>query len=125
MRSRPNYNVSPYNLRIDWENGEVTNENLNIIAIDDPVSWAIYGRDYNLLEEPGWKRFKSIAKKCKKILRFQNQAKLSSYRTSPKYKFGYQIPRNNYYEHALSIDKNNGNNKWAEEIKLEIDQQHE
>ena len=67
----------------------------------------------------------SIAKRDKKILRLQNQAKLRSYRTYPKHKFGYQIPQNNYYENSLSIDKHNGNKKWNEDIKLKIDQQHE
>ena len=69
--------------------------------------------------------FKHLSKREKKLLRLQNQAKLRSYRTTPKYKFGYQIPRSNDYEHALSIDKHDGNNKWAESIKLEIDQQHD
>ena len=49
-RSHPNYNGSPYNLTIEWENGEITNEPLNIIAADDPVSCAIYGRDNKLLD---------------------------------------------------------------------------
>ena len=124
-RRHPNYNVSPYNLTIEWENGEITNEPLNIIAADDPASCAIYGRDNKLLDHPGWKRFKSLAKREKKLLRLQNQAKLRSYRTTPKHKFGYQIPRNNNYERALSIDKHNGNKKQAEAIKLEIDQQHD
>ena len=51
--SHPNYNGSSYNLRIEWENGEITNEPLNIIAADDPVSCAIYARDNNLLDKPG------------------------------------------------------------------------
>ena len=35
------------------------------------------------------------------------------------------MARNNDYEHTLSIYKHNANNKWAEVIKIEIDQQHE
>ena len=124
-RSHQNYNGSPYNLTIEWENGEITNEPLNVIAADDPVSCAIHSRDNKLLDQPGWKRFKSLAKREKKLLRLQNQAKLRSYRTTPKCKFGYQIPRSNDCEHASSIDKHNGNNKWAESIKLEIYQQHD
>ena len=65
------------------------------------------------------------SKREKKLLRVQNQAKLRSYRTTPKHKFGYQIPLINDHEHALSIDKHNVNNKWAESIKLEIDQKHD
>jgi hypothetical protein len=87
-KSYPNYNGSPYNLTIKWENEEITNEPLNIIAADDPVSCATHGRDNKLLDQPGRKRFKSLAKREKKLLRLQNQAKLRSYRTTPKYKFG-------------------------------------
>ena len=89
------------------------------------MSCAIYGLCHNLIDYPSWKRFKSLEKGEKKLLRLQNQSKLRRYRTTPKYKFGYQMPLNNYYEHTLSIDKYNGNNKWAEAIKLEIDQQHD
>ena len=44
-------------------NGEKTYEPLDIIAEDDPVTCAIYARDNDLLEKPGWKRFKGIAKR--------------------------------------------------------------
>ena len=56
-KSHRNYNGSSYNLLIEWENGEVTKEPLNIIAADDPVTCAIYAQDNNLLDKPGWKRF--------------------------------------------------------------------
>ena len=35
------------------------------------------------------------------------------------------MPRIDDYDHAVHVDKHNGNNKWAEATKLEIDQQHE
>ena len=41
-----------------------------------------------------------------------NQAKLRSYRTAPKYKFGYQIPSN--HEEAMRLDKKNLSTKWAD-----------
>ena len=65
------------------------------------------------------------SKREKKILRPQNQQKLRSYRTTPKCKFGYQIPLSNDYEHALSIDEHDDDNKWAESIKLDIDQKND
>ena len=52
-RTRPNYNGSPWNLTIEWENGKIKNELLNIIAAENPVSCAIYGRDNKLLDQPG------------------------------------------------------------------------
>jgi hypothetical protein len=51
------------------------------------------------------------------------QAKLRYYRTSPKFKYGYETPRD--YAHDLDLDKRNGNNKWAEATRLELQQLHE
>ena len=72
-----------------------------------------------------WIRSKSLEKREYKIFRLQNQAKLRSYRTSPKCKFGHEIPRNNDYDHAASADKNDGNHMWADCVKLETCQQHQ
>ena len=44
-------------------NGETTNDPLKIIAADDPVSCAIYAKENNMLDQPEWIRFKSLAKK--------------------------------------------------------------
>ena len=49
------------------------------------------------------------------MLRQANQAKLRSYRTTPKYKFGYIVPRD--YKHAEELDKINKNNKWKDSVK--------
>ena len=80
---------SSYNVMIEWENGEITTEPLSIIGADDPVTCAIYARDHNLLELDGWKRFKGIAKREQKLMRLVNQAKLRSFRTAPRYKYGF------------------------------------
>jgi hypothetical protein len=58
------------------------------------VICAIYARDNDLLEMDGWKRFKGIAKREKKMLRRVNQAKLRSFRTTPQYMYGYEVPKN-------------------------------
>jgi hypothetical protein len=60
--NHPDYNGSVYNLLIEWENGETTKEPLQVIAKDDPVTCAIYVKDNVLLDLPGWKKFKSIAR---------------------------------------------------------------
>ena len=44
-----------------------------------------------LLNEPGWRCFKSIAKCESRLLRMTNQANFRSFRHSLKYKFGYQV----------------------------------
>ncbi len=52
-----------------------------------------------------------------------NQAKLHSYRTAPRYKYGFEVPRN--YNHAMKLDSQNGNTKWFDACQLELSQIHE
>jgi hypothetical protein len=105
---------------VEWEDGSITAEPLGIIAADDPVTCAIYARDNDLLLNPGWKRFKTIAKKQKKMFRMANQAKLRSFRTASKYQYGFEIPRN--YAHCIELDAKNGNLKWTISTVLEFEQ---
>jgi hypothetical protein len=78
----------------------------------------IYARDNDLLDKPGWKRFKQIAKWEKVFTHMVNQAKLRS--TAPCYKYGFKVPRT--YEQALRLDKRNGNTLWADAATLELTQ---
>ena len=47
-----------------------------------------------------------------------NQAKLKTFSTAPKFKYGYEVPKN--YNQALKIDKLNTNTKWQEATHLEL-----
>ena len=60
-QSHPAYNGSKYNVLVNWETGESTFEPLATIAVDDPVTCAIYAKENGLLEEDGWKQFKKLA----------------------------------------------------------------
>jgi hypothetical protein len=40
------------------------------------VTWAVYARKHGLLEEEGWKWFKGIAKREKKMLCMVNQSRI-------------------------------------------------
>jgi hypothetical protein len=112
-----------YNVKVEWENGEVSYEPLNMIAGDDPVTCSIYMKDNGLLETDGWKRFRRLAKRAKKMLRIVNQSKLRSYKTCKKYMYGFEIPMN--YEDATRLNKFHGNDKWKTATKLEMDQLHD
>jgi len=116
------YKGSAYNVLVEWENGEISYEPLNVFAKDDPVvACALYARDNDLLDTPGWKRFKQMAKRERDLKRLLNQAKLQSFNTAPQFKYGYEIPQN--YKHALLLDKRNRNkNKWKEANNLEFGQ---
>jgi hypothetical protein len=46
------------------------------------------------------------------MFRMANQAKLRSFRTAPKYMYGFEVPKD--YQHAIRLDTRNGTNKWVE-----------
>ena len=54
------------------------------------------------------------------MLRRVNQAKLQSFRTTPQYMYGYEVPKN--YRRAVELDERNGNTKWQDSTALEMGQ---
>ena len=119
----PNYNGSLYNVMVEWETGEITEEPLSITAQDDPVTCAAYAKQHNLLHLPKWNKLKHIAKHQKTLTRDINQTKIRQVRRSATYQFGYLIIRD--YKHALELDKQNGNSRWNDATKKELDQINE
>ena len=85
---------------------------------DAPVVCALYAKESGLLEEEGWKRFKSIAKREKKLFCLVNQAKLRSFRMAKVYKYGFEVPRN--HEDAMQLDSMSKNNKWRDAKATEL-----
>ena len=114
----PNYNGSLYNVMVELETGKITEEQLSIIAKDDPVSGAAYTKEQNLLHLPEWNKLKHIAKHQKTLTRAINKTKIRQVRRSVTYQFGYLIPRE--YKHALELDKMNGNSRWYGATKMEL-----
>jgi hypothetical protein len=53
----PDRNGSDYNVKVEWETSEITQEPLAILTKDIPVDLAKYAKENNLLDQPGWKRF--------------------------------------------------------------------
>jgi len=92
---------------------------------DDPITLAKYARQNNLLKTPGWKRLshivQDIAREKSTFRSMAHQYHISKGNKSkgPIYQFGIQVPRN--VKEAYELDKNNGNTKWADAIKEEID----
>ena len=68
----------------------------------------------------GWKRLKGISKRQKKILRLVNQSKLRSFRLTPKYTYGFHVPRG--YNHTRRLDEKNGNTKQQDSTFLDMKQ---
>ena len=104
---------------MEWETGEITYEPLSVLASDDPITCAVYGKEHDLLALGGWKRFKHLVKHDKTLTRPITQSKIRQVRRSQKYMFGYLIPRN--YIQALEFDQENYNSKWYDATKNEMD----
>ena len=118
-KTHVDYKGSTFNVTVLWENGETTSEPLAIIVADNPVSCASYTRDNNLLELPGWKRSRNLAKRQNRMLREVNLAKTRKYNARAKFKYGYEVPKD--FKHAIEIDQRNGNMSWQNATKLELD----
>lgn len=108
---------SDYNVCISWKTEAITTESVDDLAKDCGVDLALYAKRNGLLENDGWKRFKPIANRQKQLDRLVKQAKLRSYRTAARFKYGFEVPRN--YKHALKLDKKAGNHKWRDANILE------
>ena len=63
-------------------------------------------RKQGLLDKPGWKRLKGIARRDKKMIRMLNQSRLRSFCRAPIYKNGFRVARTP--EEGIEIDKENG-----------------
>jgi hypothetical protein len=117
-REHPDYKGLSYNVKVEWENREITSEPLNVIV----VTCAIYARENALLDLPGWKHFKSIAKQEKKNIWMVNQAKLCLYSSAQQYKYGFEVPTN--YEDTVRIDCQNASMKWQDAVRMELESVH-
>ena len=114
------YKGSAYNVLIKWEDGSCTYKPLLIIAADDPVSCTAYTKQANLLDTPGWKQIRNLAKRSKKLEHMIHQVKLQSYCTVPIYQFGYCIPQSE--KEAKPINQENGNTKFQDAMELKLSQ---
>ena len=106
-----NYKGSRYNVMAEWVIGEITEDPLSLTAADDPVTCAVYAMKDDLLCLYGWKWFRSIAQKQKKLTRAMNQTKIRQVIRST-YQFGFLIPRD--YKHDIEWDEQNGNGEWEQ-----------
>ena len=114
------YKGSKYNVKVLWEDDTETWEPLTTVINDDPVTVATYALENQLLNTEGWKRLRRYTKNKKTYKRLVQQAAWKSERRAPIYMFGVQVPRN--HNEAMQLDEKNGNTKWADAEKKELDQ---
>ena len=119
----PNHMGSKYNVMVEWEPGEVTYEPLTLISKEDPINCAVYAKKRDLLDTTGWNHPKRHAKISKRPIRAVKQSRIHQVRASARYQHGFQVPKD--FNGAISLDKENSNTHWQDEMDLELTQIHE
>ena len=119
----PNHKGSKYNVMVEWEPGEITYEPLTLISKKDPINCAVYTKKRDLLDTTGWNHPKRHAKISKRPIRAVKQSRIHQVRASARYQHGFQVPKD--FNDAISLDKENSNTHWQDEMDLELTQIHE
>ena len=103
-----------WKLQAQWKDGTTTWEKLKDLKQCFPVEVAEYALSADLLEEPAFAWWAPYTlKKRDRIVKAQ-----ASRYARTTHKFGIELPKT--VDHALELDKKNGNNLWAEAIKKEM-----
>ena len=121
-KSDKDYKGSLYNVKILWDDGSETYEPLEMVIKDDPVTLAAYARKHKLLDQPVWKKLKTLARRLvhdpEGVHHLHYNVMANKLTTGPIYQFGIEVPRN--VKHAYELDKKNGNTKWQDAMRDEI-----
>ena len=107
-------------MKILWEDGSETWEPLSDVIAADPVTLAVYAKENDLLDTPGWKKLKRYARRAKKLLWMVKANKRAQRYNAITYKFGVRVPRN--VKEAIQLDEENGNTYWQDAMALELQQ---
>ena len=93
-----------------------------MVIKDDPITLATYARKHSLLNEPGWKKLKTIARRLvhdkQGVYHLHYTVMANKQTKGPVYQFGIQVPCN--VKDAYKLDKKNGNTKWQDAMQEEI-----
>ena len=114
----PNYKGSSYNVLVQWEDGTETWEPLALMIASDPATLAAYARTHDMLDTPGWKKLKRIARRAHVLQRMVSASKRAQRFNAITYKFGVRIPRN--VKEAIRLDEENGNTYWQDAMDREL-----
>ena len=107
-------------MKVKWTDGSITWEPLALMVASDPVTLAAYAKEHELMELPGWKKLKKIARRAKVLMRMVNANKRAQRYNAVVYKFGVRLPRN--VKEARRLDEENDNSLWADAIATELGQ---
>ena len=107
-----------YILQVRLVNGDVAWEPMKELKECDPLTLAKYTHDKKIVTLPGWKWAKRYKRNPKRFVQLAKIFKATKKAARKKYKFGIEVPQD--VEHTFCLDKQNGNNFWAEAISKEV-----
>ena len=115
------YKGCPWLLLIDWDGHDATWEPRNIIEESDPMTVATYAKENNLLNVSGWKKYKNMGRKIRKVNRIVRSVMKAkkNHPSGPQYNYGVRLPDRKMPFNKL--DEANGNKLWQEAHEHEID----
>jgi hypothetical protein len=106
-KSHKDYKGSLYNVLLLWDNGSETYEPLDMVIKDDPVTIAAYARKHGLLNEPGSKKLKTVARHLvhdsQGVYHLHYNVMANKQTKGTVYQFGIQVPRQ--VRDAYELDK--------------------
>ena len=116
----PRCKGSAHNVLARWTDGSKTWEPLSVMTKCDPATLAPFAKEHNLLDAPGWKSLRKIARRAKVLTRMVNASKRKQKHNAIIHKFGTCVPRN--AKEAKMLDAENGNAHWQDAMDLELAQ---
>ena len=115
-RLKPIITTKGWDLRVKWTDGSTSWLPLRIMKESYPVETAEFAFANTLQDEPAFHWWiKPVLKKRDYII---NKVKTNKSHRKGNMKFGVRIPQS--VEEALELDRQNGNNLWAEAIDKEM-----
>ncbi|KAG7370183.1 reverse transcriptase RNA-dependent DNA polymerase [Nitzschia inconspicua] len=113
-RKCPRKTTKGWQLCVEWKDGTTSWEPLSALKESNPVEVAEYAVAHNLTEEPAFKWWVPFTlRKRDAIISAVNNRYWK--RT---HKFGIRVPKS--VKEAYEIDRENGDNRWAESIQKEM-----
>jgi hypothetical protein len=113
-RKSPRRTTKGWKLCVEWKDGSTSWEPLSALKESIPVEVAEYAIAHRLEEEPAFKWWvASTLKKRDSII-----SAVTKRSWTPTHKYGIRLPRS--VKEAFDIDRDNGDNRWAESIQKEM-----
>ena len=103
--------------KVIWFGGNKQWVHMDDLRLHDPFLLIRYALKHRLMDKPGWEWTKHYVESNPELTRMVKTYKVS--RENVTIKFGVEVPSST--KAALNLDLKNGDNKWKEAMKSEID----